>query len=87
VGPTLERRDAPANKAGNNVLWSQAGIPQFALDPVEGINWPHCVLWVVCPVIQPIGWLVHIWRQVEQIDIRGVLHVEENLLPFLAGLE
>jgi hypothetical protein len=32
-------------------------------------------------------WLVHIWRQVKQIDIRGVLHIEETFLPLLAGLE
>jgi hypothetical protein len=33
--PALERRDAPADKASHYVLRSEAGIPQFALNPVE----------------------------------------------------
>jgi hypothetical protein len=87
VGPALERRDAPANKASHYVLRCQAGIPQFALDPVEGINRPHYGLRVIGPVLHPRGWLIHVWRQVEQIGIYGVLHVEETLLPFLTGLK
>jgi hypothetical protein len=87
MGPTLERRDAPANKASDDVLRCQAGSPQFALDPVKGINRPHCGLRVISPILHPSGWLIHVWWQVEQIHICGVLHVEETLLPFLTGLK
>jgi hypothetical protein len=87
VGPALERRDAPTNKASLYVLWRQAGILQLALNPVEGIDRPHHVLRVIRPILHRKGWLVHIWRQVEQIDVCGVLHVEETLLPFLTGLK
>jgi hypothetical protein len=87
MGPALERRDAPADEASNDVLRCQAGIPQLALNPVEGIDRPHRVLRVISPILHLIGWLIHIWRQVEQIDIRGVLHIEETLLPFFTGLE
>jgi hypothetical protein len=45
------------------------------------------MLWVIYPVLYSKGWLIHVWRQVEQINIRGVLHVEETLLPFLTRLE
>jgi hypothetical protein len=87
VGPVLKRRDTPANKASHYILWRKTDIPQFAIDQVEGINRPHCVLRVICPVLHSKGWLVHVWRQVEQIHICGVLHVEETLLPFLTGLK
>jgi hypothetical protein len=84
VGPALERRDAPANEASNNVLWCQAGIAQLTLNPVEGIDRPHRVLGVICLVLHLKRWLIHIRRQVEQIDICGVLHIEEAFLPLLA---
>jgi hypothetical protein len=60
VGPALERRDTLANKASHYVLRCQAGIPQFALDPVEGINRAHCGLRVIGPVLHPKGWLIHV---------------------------
>jgi hypothetical protein len=65
VGPALERRDVPANEASNNVLRHQAGIAHLTLNPVEGIDWPHRVLGVICLVLHLKRWLVHIWRQVE----------------------
>jgi hypothetical protein len=54
---------------------------------VEGINQPHHVLRVICPILHFKGWLVHVWWQVEQTGVCGILHIEEALLPFLAGLE
>jgi hypothetical protein len=79
----LKRRDAPANEASNDILRRQAGIPQLTLNPVEGIDWPHHVLGVIGLVLHLKRWLVHIWWQVEQINIRGVLHIEETFLPLL----
>jgi hypothetical protein len=84
VGLALERRNASANEAGDNVLRRQAGIAQLILNPVEGIDWPHRVLGVTGPVLHPDRWLVHIWRQVQQVNYSGVLHTEEALLPLLA---
>jgi hypothetical protein len=63
--PALERRDAPADKASHNVLRSEAGIPQFTLNPVEGINRPHCGLQVIGLVLHHSWWLVHKWWQVQ----------------------
>jgi hypothetical protein len=51
---------------------------------VESIDWPHHVLGVIDPVLHLSGWNVNIWRQVEQVNLCGVLHIEEALLPFLA---
>jgi hypothetical protein len=84
LGLVLERRNAPANEAGDNVLRCEAGIMQLILNPVEGIEWPHHVLGVIGPVLHPDRWLVHIWRQVQQVNCSGVLHIEEALLPLLA---
>jgi hypothetical protein len=87
VGPLLKRRDVPANEASNDILWCQAGIPQLTLNPVEGVDWPYHVLGVICPVLHLKRWLIYIWRQVEQINIRGVLHIEEAFLPLLTWLK
>jgi hypothetical protein len=65
-------------------LRSEAGIPQLALNPVEGINRHHGGLRVIRPVLHRQGWLVHEWQQVEQINVRDILDVEEALLPLLA---
>jgi hypothetical protein len=62
VGPALERRDTSANEASNNVLRCQASITHLTLNPVEGIDWPHRVLGVICLVLHPKRWVVHIWR-------------------------
>jgi hypothetical protein len=64
VGPALERRDAPANEASDNILRCQASIAQLILNPVEGIDWPHRVLGVIGLVLHCDRWLVHIWRQI-----------------------
>jgi hypothetical protein len=87
MGPTLERRHALANKTSHYVLRCEADIPQFALNPVDGINRPHSGLRVIRPILHPGGWLIHVWRQVEQIHICCVLHVEETLLLFFIRLE
>jgi hypothetical protein len=84
--PALERRDALANEAGHYVLRSEASIPQLALNPVDGVNWHHGGLRVIGLVLHLQGWLIHEWRQVEQIHIRGILDIEEALLPLLTGL-
>jgi hypothetical protein len=86
VRPALERRDAPAYKTSHYVLRSEAGIQQLALNPVKGVDRHHCGLRVIGPVLHLQGWLIHEWRQVEQINVRGILDVEEALLPLLAGL-
>jgi hypothetical protein len=86
VRPALERRDAPADKASHYVLRSEAGIQQFTLNPMEGVDRHHCGLRVIGPVLHLQGWLVHEWRQVEQINVCGILDVEEALLPLLVGL-
>jgi hypothetical protein len=82
--PALQRRNAPADKACHQVLRSEAGIPQLTLNPVEGVHRQHGVLRIIGPVLHRQGWLVHEWRQVEQINVRGILDVEEALLPLLA---
>jgi hypothetical protein len=84
VRPALKRRNSPANEAGGNVLWHQADITQVILNPVESTDWPYRVLGVIGQVLHLSGWSVNIWRQVEQVNFCGVLHIEEALLPFLA---
>jgi hypothetical protein len=84
VRPALKRRNSPANEAGDNVLQRQAGITQVILNPVESIDWPHRVLGVIGPVLPFSGWSVNIWRQVEQVNLCGILYIEEAFLPFLA---
>jgi hypothetical protein len=84
VEPALERKDVPTNEAGNNVLRCQAGITQLILNPVEGIDWPYHVLGVICLVLHPNRWLVHIRQQIQQVNCSGVLHIEEAFLPLLA---
>jgi hypothetical protein len=68
-------------------LRGKAGIPELALNPVEGINRRHGVLRIVSPILHRQGWLVHEWRQVEQIHIRDILDIEEAFLPLLARLK
>jgi hypothetical protein len=84
VRPALKRRNSPANEAGDDILRRQAGIAQIILNPVESIHQSYRVLGVVGPVLHLIGGKVDILWQVEQINIRGVLHIEEALLPLLA---
>jgi hypothetical protein len=84
VRPALERRNSPANEAGDNVLQHQAGIMQVILNPVEGIDWPHHVLGVIGPVLHLSRRSVNIWWLVEQVNFCGVLHIEEAFLPLLA---
>jgi hypothetical protein len=62
MGPALERRDAPANEASHYILRSEASIPQFALNPVEGVYRPHYGLWVIGLVLHHHGRLIHVWR-------------------------
>jgi hypothetical protein len=80
----LKRRNTPANEASNDILHLQAGISKFILNPVESIHRSYRVLGVVGPILHLIGGKVDILRQVEQIDVCGVLHIEEALLPLLA---
>jgi hypothetical protein len=80
--PALERRHTPANEAGHYILRSEAGIPQLALNPVEGVYRPHCGLRIISPVLHRCGRLIHEWQQIKQILVGGVLHIEEALLPF-----
>jgi hypothetical protein len=54
---------------------------------VEGVNRHHRGLGVVRPVLHLQGWLVHVWKQIEQINVRGITDIEEALLPLLAGIE
>jgi hypothetical protein len=68
-------------------LRSEAGIPQLALNPMEGVNRHHGGLRVIGPVLHLQGRLVHEWRQVEQINVCDILDVEEALLPLLARLK
>jgi hypothetical protein len=84
VRPALKRRNSSANEAGNDILWRQASITQVILNPVESIDCPHRVLRVIGPILHLNRWNVNICRQVEQVNICSVLHIEEALLPFLA---
>jgi hypothetical protein len=84
VRPALKRRKSPANKADNDILRHQADISKFILNPVESIDRSYHVLGVVGPILHLIGWKVNIHRQVEQVDICSILHIEEALLPLLA---
>jgi hypothetical protein len=54
------------------------------LNPVESIHRSYRVLGVVSPILHLIGGKVDVLRQIEQINVCGVLHIEEALLPFLA---
>jgi hypothetical protein len=65
-------------------LRGKAGIPEFALDLVEGVNQRDSALRVVHPALHRQRWLIHEWRQIEQINVRGIPDVEEALLPLLA---
>jgi hypothetical protein len=82
--PALKRRNSPANEAGNDILWCQAGITKVVLNPVEGVDFPHRVLRIVGPILHLIWRNVNVCRQVEQVNICSVLHIKEALLPFLA---
>jgi hypothetical protein len=68
-------------------LWGEVGISEVDLNPVKGVLWHHEVLRVIGPVLHHQGWLIHEWRQVEQVDVGGVLDVEEALLPLLARFQ
>jgi hypothetical protein len=65
-------------------LGGEAGIPELALNSVEGVDRHHGALRVVRPALHRQRWLVHEWRQVEKVIVRGVLDIEEALLPLLA---
>jgi hypothetical protein len=55
MGAALERRDAPANKASHYVLRCEAGIPQFALDLMEGVTGPTVVFGLYVQFFIPVG--------------------------------
>jgi hypothetical protein len=84
VRSALKRGNSSADKASDDVLWHQAGTGEFALNPVEGINSNHSVPWIIGPVLHLVGRDIDISRQIIQVHISSVLHVEEGLLPFLA---
>jgi hypothetical protein len=84
VGSALKRRNSPADKAGDDVLRRQAGTAKFTLNPVKSIDDTHNILWIIGPVLHVVGRDIDISRQIKQIHISSVLHVEEGLLPFLA---
>jgi hypothetical protein len=65
-------------------LGREAGIPKVDLNPIEGIRRHHEGLRVIGPILHRQRQRIHKWWQVEQIDVRGILDVEEALLPLLA---
>jgi hypothetical protein len=84
VRSARKRRNSLADEAGDDILQRQASIALVILNPVESIHRSYRVLGVVGPVLHLIGWKVNLLRQIEQIDVCGVLHIEEALLPLLA---
>jgi hypothetical protein len=84
VRSALKRRNSLADKASDDVLWRQVGTGEFAHNPVEGIDNSHGVPWIISPVLHLLGRDINIRRQIDQIHLSSVLHVEEGLLPFFA---
>jgi hypothetical protein len=62
MGPALKRRNTPADKAGNNILWRQAGITKLAHNPVEGIDDSHGVPRIMCLVLHVVGRDINVSR-------------------------
>jgi hypothetical protein len=83
VRPALKRRISLANKAGDDILRCQADITQVILNPVESIHRSYRVVGVVGPILHLIGRKVNVLRHIEQIDVCGILHIEEALLPLM----
>jgi hypothetical protein len=84
VRSALKRRNSPANKASDDVLRRQASTGEFAHNPVEGIDNSHRVPRIISPVLHLVEWDINISRQIDQVHLSSVLHVEEGLLLFFA---
>jgi hypothetical protein len=80
----LKRRNSPANKASDDFLRRQAGTAELAHNPVEGVDISHRTPRIVSPVLHIVWRDINILRQIGQIHLGSVLHVEEGLLPLFA---
>jgi hypothetical protein len=76
VRPALKRRNSPADKTGDDVLRRQASTADFALNSVKSIDDTHSILWIIGPVLHVMRWDINISRQIKQIHVSSVLHIE-----------
>ena len=88
VYPGLQRANPAADEGPEQIISGELLVCVELLHHlVDGVNLEECFLWIVGLVKLVIGWGEVEQRQVDEIFIPGVLHVEERPLPLAAGFQ
>ena len=80
----LKRADSTANECPQQVIRGHRRSFELLYNRVDHVDLQHFVPRVVAPVKLRRGWTDGEPRQVDQIDIGCILHVEERALPLPA---
>ena len=83
MDPALQWRDSAANECGHQVLTRQSCLLELRYQFMDGVDFQDLVFRVIPPIVLARGRPNLERREVDEIDIGGVLHVEPGPEPFL----